>query len=400
MEHDVNTLEQDDNLDNQNTNTDDLDNLNDNNEPNDDNLDTDSDNTDDKSQEVDNDSDGSDDADKAFKEQLDAVNAMDDDTFSEYLNSGKLPGTSKVEPKEKESDKENETPTDDVKPEGDKKKESAKKEAEQPKIDEADLKAVHAAIFKPFKANGKEIAPKTVDDVISLMQMGANYTKKMQLMAPMKKAVESLNKAKISETDLNFLIDVHNGDKEAIKKLLERHKVDPIELDMENTNYVPKNNIASDEDVEYSDALIDIESSLPKIQEILTKQWDSQSRTELLKNPQLMRALHEEIEMGRFDDVQAQLEIEKTFGRYKGKSDVEAYIDLVSRLVAEQQSKANVDTKKVNTQERKPTKPVPDKTKAAPVRTKQTNQASTLTVKDILSMPEEEFNKLSMRDLV
>ena len=403
MEQDVNTLEQDNDLDNQNTNTDDLDNLSDNNEPTDDNLDNDSDNADDKSQEVDNDSDGSDDADEEFKKQLDAVNAMDDDTFSEYLNSGKLPGTSKVEPKQKESDKKNETPTDDKKSVDDKQKkekETDKKEtAKQPELDEADLKAVHAAIFKPFKANGKEIAPKTVEDVISLMQMGANYTKKMQLMAPMKKAVESLNKAQISEADLNFLIDVHSGNKEAIKKLLEKHKVDPIELDMENTNYVPNNNIASDEDVEYSDALIDIDSSLPKIQEILTKQWDAQSRTQLLKNPQLMRALHEEIEMGRFDDVQAQLEIEKTFGRYKGKSDVEAYIDLVSRLVAEQQSKANVETKNAN-QEKRPAKPVPDKTKAAPVRTKQTNQASTLTVKDILSMPEEEFNKLSMRDLV
>ena len=112
-----------------------------------------------------------------------------------------------------------------------------------------------------------------------------------------------------------------------------------------------------------------------------------------------MRALHEEIEMGRFDDVQAQLEIEKTFGRYKGKSDIEAYIDLVSRLVAEQQSKATVETRKP-TQDNKPTKPVPDKTKAAPVRTKQTNHVSTLTAEDILSMPEEEFNKLTMRDLV
>ena len=395
MEHDVDTLEQD-NLDNQNTNTDDLDTSNDN-EHDDGGIDPSAgDNHDEQqSQEVDESDDGSDkeDKDRVTKEALDA---MSDDEFTEYMNSGKLPGTkAEVKPDEKK-----ETPTDDKEPEGDKqKKESAKKEAKQPEVDEADLKAVHAAIFKPFKANGKEIAPKTVEDVISLMQMGANYTKKMQLMAPMKKAVESLNKAQIGESDLNFLIDVHNGDKEAIKKLLEKHKVDPIELDMENTNYVPKNNIASDEDVEYSDVLSDIQSSLPKIQEILTKQWDNQSRTELLKNPQLMRALHEEIEMGRFDEVQAQLEIEKTFGRYKGKSDVEAYIDLVSRLVAEQQSKANVETKKV-TPERKPTKPVPDKTKAAPVRTKQTNQASTLTVKDILSMPEEEFNKLSMRDLV
>lgn len=382
MEPDVDILDQD--IETQNTNTDDLDG------GLDDNLDND--NSDDQgkeSQEV-----TPEDEEKALQEQLDAITSMDDDAFFEYMNSGKLPGTEKVEPKEKEV-----TTDKDKDPVDDKTKQTTVKDADQLDIDETELKAVHAAIFKPFKANGKEITPKSVDDVISLMQMGANYTKKMQLMAPMKKAVESLNKAQINEEDLNFLIDVHNGDKEAIKKLLEKHKVDPIELDMENTNYVPKNNIASDEDVEYSDVLEDIQPSLPKIQEILTKQWDAKSKSELLKNPQLMRALHEEIEMGRFDDVQAQLEIEKTFGRYKGKSDIEAYIDLVSRLVAEQQSKATVETRKP-TQDNKPTKPVPDKTKAAPVRTKQTNHVSTLTAEDILSMPEEEFNKLTMRDLV
>ena len=382
MEPDVDILDQD--IETQNTNTDDLDG------GLDDNLDND--NSDDQgkeSQEV-----TPEDEEKALQEQLDAITSMDDDAFFEYMNSGKLPGTEKVAPKEKEV-----TTDEDKGPVDDKTKQTTVKDADQLDIDETELKAIHAAIFKPFKANGKEITPKSVDDVISLMQMGANYTKKMQLMAPMKKAVESLNKAQINEEDLNFLIDVHNGDKEAIKKLLEKHKVDPIELDMENTNYVPKNNIASDDDVEYSDVLEDIQPSLPKIQEILTKQWDAKSKSELLKNPQLMRALHEEIEMGRFDNVQAQLEIEKTFGRYKGKSDIEAYIDLVSRLVAEQQSKATVETRKP-TQDNKPTKPVPDKTKAAPVRTKQTNHVSTLTAEDILSMPEEEFNKLTMRDLV
>ena len=64
----------------------------------------------------------------------------------------------------------------------------------------------YADIFKPFKANGKEITPKTVDDVISLMQMGANYTKKMQAMVPLKRTVETLNKADIKEEDLNFLL--------------------------------------------------------------------------------------------------------------------------------------------------------------------------------------------------
>lgn len=392
MEQDVDTLEQG-NLDNQNTDTDDLGTSNDGSSVNDDvNSNVDVDDSQEQSQEVDDSSD----EDRITKEALDA---MSDDEFTEFMNSGKLPDTkAEVKPIEKK-----ETPTEDKQPVDDnKKKEKAVTKETTPKqeVKEEDLKTIHAAIFKPFKANGKEITPKTVEDVISLMQMGANYTKKMQLMAPLKKAVESLNKASIGEEDLNFLIDVHKGDKEAIKKLLKKHEVDPLDLDMESTNYVPKNNIASDEDVEFTDVIQDIQSSLPKIQEILSKQWDNKSKDLLLKDPTLMKALHEEIEMGRFDEVQNRLETERTFGRYKGKSDIEAYIDVVTKMVAEQAKSTETKPNKATQDDKGSTKPIPDKTKAAPVRTKGGNQGSTLTVKDILSMPEEEFNKLSARDLV
>ena len=397
MEQDVDTLEQD-NLDNQNTNTDDLSTSNDGSSVNDDvNSNVDVDDNQEQSQEVDESDNSSDkDEDRITKEALDA---MSDDEFTEFMNSGKLPDTkAEVKPIEKK-----ETPTEDRQSvDDDKKKEKivTKETAPKQEVKEEDLKAIHAAIFKPFKANGKEITPKTAEDVISLMQMGANYTKKMQLMAPLKKAVESLNKASIGEEDLNFLIDVHKGDKEAIKKLLKKHEVDPLDLDMESTNYVPKNNIASDEDVEFTDVIQDIQSSLPKIQEILSKQWDNKSKDLLLKDPTLMKALHEEIEMGRFDEVQNRLETERTFGRYKGKSDIEAYIDVVTKMVAEQAKSTETKPNKATQDNKGSTKPIPDKTKAAPVRTKGGNQGSTLTVKDILSMPEEEFNKLSARDLV
>ena len=129
--------------------------------------------------------------------------------------------------------------------------------------------------------------------------------------------------------------------------------------------------------------------------------WDSESKKQLLKDQRLMKALHEEIQMGRFDKVQAQLEVEKTFGRYKNMSDIDAYIDLVTKLVKKEQTKQQANTNvKNNNQKQVSTKPVPDKTKAAPVRSKQNNQGSSLSVKDLLSMPEEAFNKLSERDLV
>ena len=331
--------------------------------------------------------------DKLTKEQLDAIR---DEEFTKFMEEGKLPEPPKTEQKPlvkvvSKPDTKTDKESTEVK------KDDSTKDT-PPK--DVDYEAVYKDIFKPFKANGKDITPRTVEDVVQLMQMGANYTKKMQLMAPLKKAAESLSRADIKEDDLNFLIDVHKGDKEAIKKLLTKHNVDPMELDLDSTNYVPKNNIVSDEDVEYSNILDDIRDSLPKIQEIMTNTWDTRSKEALLKDPNLMRALHEEIAMGRFDNVQAQLEIEKTFGRYKGKSDVEAYIDLVTKLAAKEQSNHQPDGTKPTPKADVPTKPIPDKTKAAPIRTKATNQGSTLTAKDIFSMSEDQFAKLSIRDLV
>ena len=263
---------------------------------------------------------------------------------------------------------------------------------------EVDYKSIYEQVFKPFKANGKEITPKSVEDIISLMQMGANYTKKMQLMAPMKKVVQSLDNAKIDEQELNFLIDVSKGDKEAIKQLLIKHKIDPLEIDLDGDNtYSPRNNIASDEDVEFNDTLMDIHDSLPRIQEILNNTWDDNSKKAILKDPRLMRALHEEVQMGRFDEVQKRLEAEKTFGRYKGVSDVNAYIDLVSKM---EQERMKTKTQPETPTRTESTKKIPDKSKAAPTKGKTSKSSSSLTAKDLLSMSDDEFNKLSERDLV
>ena len=395
----VNTLEE---PNNQNTNTEELNVLNDNDNNNDDVVYS----HEDEHYEVDD------------RLSVDDIDSMTDEEFAEYLNGKSTnvdtkekedPQKQQEEEEEKESEPElqqeekgekvQEDSNDSKKNTSVVNKEVKKEESTKQDLNQDDIKAVYEAIFKPFKANGKEIAPKTVDDVISLMQMGANYTKKMQLMAPMKRSVESLNKAGITDTDLNFLIDVHNGDKEAIKKLLEKHKVDPIDLDMENTNYIPKNNIVSDSDIEYANILEDIQPSLPKIQKIITEQWDPKSKEYLLKDPQLMKALHEEIEIRRFDKVQTMVEMEKTFGRAKGKSDIEIYIDLVSKIATEQNTATPSNTNK-SLPDQTVTKPIPDKTKAAPVRTKQSNQGTPLSEKDLFSLSDEEFMKLSERGLI
>ena len=338
--------------------------------------------------------------DNDYDESQNKLSDMSDEEFLALMDSkGTITATN--------SDKKTKTDTDVPKDTNKRKSDAVddklkdqNTDKEPTKVDnqEVDYKSIYEQVFKPFKANGKEITPKSVEDIISLMQMGANYTKKMQLMAPMKKVVQSLDNAKIDEQELNFLIDVSKGDKEAIKQLLIKHKIDPLEIDLDGDNtYSPRNNIASDEDVEFNDTLMDIHDSLPRIQEILNNTWDDNSKKAILKDPRLMRALHEEVQMGRFDEVKKRLEAEKTFGRYKGISDVNAYIDLVSKM---EQERMKTKTQPETPTRTESTKKIPDKSKAAPTKGKTSKSSSSLTAKDLLSMSDDEFNKLSERDLV
>ena len=367
--------------DNTDTGTDDLDSVDDSEVESDIDSDTNSE---------DNDSD----------ESQNKLSDMSDEEFLALMNSK---GTITATNSDKKTKTDTNVPKDTNKRKSDAVDDKLKDQntdKEPTKVDnqEVDYKSIYEQVFKPFKANGKEITPKSVEDIISLMQMGANYTKKMQLMAPMKKVVQSLDNAKIDEQELNFLIDVSKGDKEAIKQLLIKHKIDPLEIDLDGDNtYSPKNNIASDEDVEFNDTLMDIHDSLPRIQEILNKTWDDNSKKAILKDPRLMRALHEEVQMGRFDEVQKRLEAEKTFGRYKGVSDVDAYIDLVSKM---EQERMKTKTQPETPTRTESTKKIPDKSKAAPTKGKTSKSSSSLTAKDLLSMSDDEFNKLSERDLV
>ena len=367
--------------DNTDTGTDDLDSVDDSEVESDIDSDTDSE---------DNDSD----------ESQNKLSDMSDEEFLALMDSK---GTITATNSDKKTKTDTNVPKDTNKRKSDAVDDKLKDQntdKEPTKVDnqEVDYKSIYEQVFKPFKANGKEITPKSVEDIISLMQMGANYTKKMQLMAPMKKVVQSLDNAKIDEQELNFLIDVSKGDKEAIKQLLIKHKIDPLEIDLDGDNtYSPRNNIASDEDVEFNDTLMDIHDSLPKIQEILNNTWDDNSKKAILKDPRLMRALHEEVQMGRFDEVQKRLEAEKTFGRYKGVSDVDAYIDLVSKM---EQERMKTKTQPETPTRTESTKKIPDKSKAAPTKGKTSKSSSSLTAKDLLSMSDDEFNKLSERDLV
>jgi hypothetical protein len=272
--------------------------------------------------------------------------------------------------------------------------------AEEKKTEELDYKALYEQIMKPFKANGKMITPQSPEDVITLMQMGANYNKKMRSLKAGLKVLKTLEKNEIDPDTLNFLIDIKNKKPEAIKKLLHDAKIDPMELDLpeegKDINYNPTDHSASEVEVEFANVLDDIKDSpeFPTTQKIVTDIWDEPSRLEIYQNPKLLKLLHEEVELGRFEKVQKIIDSERALGKLEGVSDLQAYIAIVKQLVANEGQQQTQSKPKAQTKP-KP-KPTGNKEAAKPTRQtkpKQEKKASQYTPEEILEMDDEEFMK-------
>lgn len=192
-----------------------------------------------------------------------------------------------------------------------------------------DYKAAYERITAPFKANGRDIQVKSVEDAIQLMQMGANYNKKMQGLKPSLKLVKMLEGAGLmDEGQLGFLIDLHKGDTNAINKLILDRKMDPLDLSADKADeYKPGNHTVDDQSMELDEVLADLKESKHYAQtlDVVANQWDKTSKGVIAEHPQVLRLIDEQIGNGIFDIITAEMESERTFGRLKGLSDLQAY---------------------------------------------------------------------------
>jgi len=183
---------------------------------------------------------------------------------------------------------------------------------------EPDYKAFYQKVMAPFKANGKMITLSSAEEVIRLMQMGANYHKKMQALQPYRKILMMLeDNDLLDEERLSFLIDINKGDKEAIKKLLRDANIDPIDIDIsEEPKYTPGKHVVTDQRVRLVSAIEDVRD-LPggsdTLQTIHTT-WDKASKDILFQNPEILRAIHKQMQDGAYQRIAAEVEKAQTLG--------------------------------------------------------------------------------------
>ncbi len=192
-----------------------------------------------------------------------------------------------------------------------------------------DYAGEYAKLLAPFKANGRDISVKNVDEAVKLMQMGANYNKKMQGLKPTLKIAKMLEGAELLDpNEINYLIDLKNKNPEAIRKLVKDAGINPMDLDTDAENhYVPTQRNVSDQEIELDSVLDELENSpgYSRTVEVVSKQWDEQSKQIIAKEPHLLRFLNRHVEDGIFDQISNEVQRERLFGRLTGLSDIDAY---------------------------------------------------------------------------
>lgn len=192
-------------------------------------------------------------------------------------------------------------------------------------------------VMSDFKANGTTLKMKSADDIIQLMQMGANYHKKMAGLKPSLKTLKLLENHDLLDPEkINYLIDLSQNKPEAIKKLLKDSKIDPddLGLDDEGDTYTPEKRTVNDTEMLLDDVIDSIKDSTnyQRTLTVLGDEWDQQSRSTIASNPTIIRTINAHMDNGIYDQVIAQVQYDRSLGKLTGVSDLAAYQTVGQRM--------------------------------------------------------------------
>ena len=287
-------------------------------------------------------------------------------------------------------------------------KTEATEEKAEKETQAVDYEAEYKRLLAPFKANSREIQVKSVDDAVALMQMGANYNKRMAALKPNLKMLKLLeNNGLLSEEKISYLIDLEKKNPAAINKLVKDSGLDPMDLDAEKAGeYKPKIHSVDDREIDLDTVLDEIQETPTYTQtlEIVSKKWDGASKQTIASTPQLLKVINDHVANGIYDLINQEVERERMFGRLNGLSDIEAYRKVGDAINARggfnhlvgNQGKPNQEPVVVQPKPKAPADDKLNEKRRAASSTKPAN-VSTAAASDFnpLALSDEEFSKLA-----
>lgn len=268
---------------------------------------------------------------------------------------------------------------------------------------QVDYKAFYERVMAPFKANGKTIELKSPEEVLQLMQMGANYTKKMQSIAPYRKTLLMLeNNNLLNEDKLSFLIDLDKKNPEAIKKLLKDSNIDPLDIDTSiEPAYKAGTNKVSDAEANFMSVLSELKTQETGMATIRTinDTWDEQSKDLLWNDPSIMNTIHQQMNNGAYQLIVDEMERRKMLGQLSPSVPfLMAYQQVGNDLVRQKQRQAQ-SMQSVQNQSVQPQQPVAVKKQSTKPSVTNDKQARAAGITKTNSKPAKKFiNPLAMSD--
>jgi len=276
-------------------------------------------------------------------------------------------------------------------------------EEKEEKVDddkEINYQEAYEGALAPLKANGKTIPIESIEDLRTLASMGANYNKKMIGLKPYRVTAKKLENNSIDDATLDYLIDIHKGNPEAIQKLLKDNKIDPLDMDTSGeTNYSPNKYSVDDKEVELDEVLGELQDSpsFSTTVDIISNKWDAASKETILNEPSIIRVLNSQVDSGIFEQITGVMESERMMGRLTGLSDLEAYKQVGEAIQAKggfNPTPVANDEAKQPTVDKVPTDPkLKNRKKAASTTRTSGSKAKAKQPDNYLSMSDEDFEK-------
>lgn len=273
------------------------------------------------------------------------------------------------------------------------------KSAETP----VDYKSAYEKIMAPFKANGKEVKLKNPEEAVQLMQMGANYTKKLMALQPNLRMLKMLENNKLLDEDkLSYLIDLDKRDPKAIQKLLKESGLDPLDIDTSaEPDYKSGNYRVSDEEMTFNSTLEEIASN-PVGKNLIVevnRTWDAKSKEALWTDPGILRVMNTQKENGIYDLISNEIDRRRLLGNIQNNV---PFIEAYQAVGTEMQERGELSPKepaKVAEQEPAKTSRVVETRPAKPKPASNNDRARAASpARSTPGKTKEEFNPLALSD--
>lgn len=257
-------------------------------------------------------------------------------------------------------------------------------------------------IFETFRANGRDMKVKSVDEAIRLMQMGANYSQKQAANKVNLGYVKVLEQNNLLDHEkLAYLVDLANKKPEAIAKLVKDANFDVHDVDEAAVaGYKAKSLAPSAAQLDLDEVIADIKGTA-QFDRLVSemKGWDEKSQALLGQHPASLRQLTNQMENGVYDTIMDEVIRRQVLGELVGVPIMQAYNDVGQEMAQAGHFNAPAPkgpVKKLVTPGKKtsPAKPADEDRRraAAPSKGASTKEAAPQKL-DFLNMSDADFAK-------